>query len=152
MPVLSGERPPYGSFHFRVLLSESGRETSGFCEVVFPEFPVQKGTVRNVGTEPADDPTTLVLRRGFDGTLDLYEWWNQTRRPRKPRAQTVTVELLEAARGQSVVFWTFTGCRPVRLAYSPLDAQTSAVLVETLELSFEDMQMTRGPGSGRRQS
>ncbi len=150
MPVLSAERPPCGSFHFRVLLGEDGRETAGFCEVAFPEFPAHKKTPRKAGSGPAEGPTTLVLRRGFNGTLELYEWWDQTRQSTKPRARTVVVELLNGARGRAVVVWTFRGCRPVKLAYSPLDAQSSAVLVETLELSFEDMQMKAGADKGKR--
>lgn len=141
MAVSSGDRRPYGSFNFRVVLGESGRETLGFCEVVFPEFPVRAPAVRRKAAEARERPTTLVLRRGFDGRPDLYDWWNEARRARKrPPARTLTVELLNEAR-RPVARWIFTGCRPVTLAYSPLDAQTSAVLTETLELSFEKMEL-----------
>jgi hypothetical protein len=137
----SGRRP-YGSFNFRVVLDAPAGDTLGFCEVVFPEFPVAPPAARR--RAPTDDgvgPTTLLLRRGFDGRTDLYDWWNEARRARKkPPARTLQVELLSEAR-RAVARWTFTGCRPVRLSYSPLDAQVSAVLTETLELSFERMEL-----------
>ncbi len=141
MAVASHERRPYGSFNFRVVLGESGRETLGFCEVVFPDFPVPAPAARRRPAESTDRPATLLLRRGFDGRPELYDWWNDVRRARKkPPARTVTVELLNETR-RPVARWTFTGCRPVTLAYSPLDAQASAVLIETLELSFEKMEL-----------
>jgi phage tail-like protein len=113
----------------------------GFSAVEFPDF-------RAPATEASrrDDPgvqtrTTLLLRRGFDGRLAVYDWWNETRAAKRPRPRTITVELSGEEPGRPVVVWTFTGCRPIRLSYSPLDAQTSAVLMETLEVSFEDVSL-----------
>jgi phage tail-like protein len=147
MAVLSGAERPYGSFHFRVLLGERGRTEAGFCEVAFPDFPVRK--TRSRQTAEGEQRTTLLLRRGFSGGLDLYAWWRQARRPKTLPGRTVIVELLDEAGGRPVVAWTFTGCRPTRLAYSNLDAQTSAVLIETLELTFEDMTMALAGNSGQ---
>ena len=40
------------------------------------------------------------------------------------------------------VAWRFTGCRPVALHYSPLDALEAAVVTETIVLAFDDVEMS----------
>jgi hypothetical protein len=37
--------------------------------------------------------------------------------------------------------WRFSGARPVRLAYSPLRANAAEIVIETLELAFDRVQM-----------
>jgi len=141
MAAPGSDRRPYGSFNFRVVIGAPGRESQGFREVVFPDFPVRAAGPRVRTEESQGHASTLVLRRGFDGRTDLYDWWDEARRARKkPPGRTVRVELLNEAR-RPVARWIFDGCRPVKLAYSPLDAQVSAVLIETLELSFEKMEL-----------
>lgn len=134
-------RRPFGSFNFSVTFAPGRRQPIGFSEVVFPALPACAR-----GELPADrsadmQPPALLLKRGFDGTLDLYQWWDQARRSRRSRPRTVTVALLDETLARAVVRWTFTGCRPLRLGYSRLDANASAVLIESLELTFEDVEM-----------
>jgi hypothetical protein len=38
--------------------------------------------------------------------------------------------------------WRLRNARPVSLAYSPLDALDGSVLMETIELAFDDVEMT----------
>ena len=38
--------------------------------------------------------------------------------------------------------WRFRNVRPVTLSYSPLQAMDSSVLMETLELSFDAVEMS----------
>lgn len=135
--AVTSERP-YGSFNFRVSLGEGAKASTGFSEVVFPVFAL---SVARGDPPAAAAPATLVLRRGFDGALDVYSWWNKSRRSKRARGRTVTVELLDESQRRPVARWKFTGCRPVSLAYSPLDARSSAVLIETVELSYEDIEM-----------
>lgn len=130
---------PYGSFHFRVAFGGRAKALPGFSQVVLPDLLAQVETPPHL--LPAPTQTTLLLRRGFAGTLELYEWWNKERRSKRTRGRTVTIELLNEPGGRPVVTWIFASCRPVRLAYSALDAQTSELLIETLELSFEDVLM-----------
>jgi len=37
--------------------------------------------------------------------------------------------------------WIFTGVRPLSLAYSPLRASEPAVLIESVALAFEDVEL-----------
>ena len=127
---------PYGSFHFDVRIGDRRRRAaSGFSAVILPTMPVQTGH--------ADEPAALlVLRRGFTGALDLYEWWKQATEPRRSRGRVVAVELLDEQRREPVTTWRFTNCRPVSLDYSPLDALGSDVLIETIALSFDAVEMS----------
>jgi phage tail-like protein len=82
----------------------------------------------------------LILRRGVTGVLDLYNWWNETRKGKAARERTVKVTLL--AEDRSPVFsWYFHRVYPVSLSYSPLNAMNAGVLIESIELTFESMEM-----------
>jgi phage tail-like protein len=130
---------PYSSLDFRVRLGQGDRGALGFSRVEFPDFgdtPAEPGTEGSV--LPAR--STLLLTRGFDGDLTVYNWWNRTRSSKRPRGRTLRIELL-GEHQRVAVAWTFSGCRPIRLSYSPLDALVPAVLLETLELAFERVEM-----------
>ena len=79
---------PFSALHFNVRISGAGMPGGdlGFSEVVFPPFPVSESAeaTQRVASDPALDPPAaaqnLVLRRGFDGRLDLYRWWDQARK------------------------------------------------------------------------
>jgi hypothetical protein len=74
--------------------------------------------------------------------MDLHEWWMQERGPKRSRGRVVTVELLDETNSEVGVAWRFTGCRPVALHYSPLDALEAAVVTETIVLAFDDVEMS----------
>lgn len=140
---------PFSALHFSVHIGGAGTpgHDLGFSEVIFPPFPVSGSAeaTQRVASEPAlDSPAAaqnLVLRRGFDGRLDLYRWWDQARKRQALRARTVTVQLLDAQGREPVVTWRFSHARPLLLAYSPLDAMHGSVLMETLTLGFESMSL-----------
>ena len=126
---------PYRGFNFRVGIGGKTRAADGFTEVRFPSMLVSRELA------PDDASPFLVLRRGFTGRLDLYEWWLQQRQPKRTTGRTVTVELLDEANLDIGATWRFTGCRPIALDYSPLDALASGVLVETVTLTFDEVSM-----------
>jgi len=135
-------RDPYRNFNFRVAIGGRTRAADGYSEVQLPTFITRSGVVTS---GPANDaePSYLVLRRGYTGALDLYDWWDQERRaPKKNRGRIVTVELLDESGVDAVTTWRFTGCRPVALQYSPLNALEAAVVVETITLTVDDVEMT----------
>jgi phage tail-like protein len=149
-------RPPIGRPHansnFLVDLGSGDPNSfsAGFCEVVFPEFRIDgPELVATSGAEQAADRENsstrglLILRRGVTGALDLYEWWNKARTGKAPKGRTVTITLL--AEDLSHVFtWRFRQVRPVRLSYSPLNAMDGGVLMESIELAFEAVEMREG--------
>lgn len=139
---------PYTGANFLVSLGDTdGRDrAAGFAEVVFPTFVRQRtasrpAAGRDVASPDGPDRPHLVLRRGVIGSLDLYRWWEETRRKRKPPTRTVTVELLAEDHATTVLTWRFLGAYPVSLGYSPLSAVEGGILFETVELAFDDVEM-----------
>lgn len=117
---------------------------SGFAEVVFGPFAAKPGTALQPLATAISTPVAdrLVLRRGATGALDLYAWWRQARDGRAPPRRSVTVKLLADDHATVLMTWRFRNVKPVSLAYSPLDALDGAVLMETIELAFDDVEMT----------
>jgi phage tail-like protein len=125
--------------------SRSGR--TGFAEVVFapftiPETPPGRRAAPAVPA-PASDAAAprLILRRGVTGALDLYDWWDQARRGKAPPRRVMSVKLLAEDRATVVWTWRFRNVRPVSLSYSPLRGIEGGVLMETIELAYDDVAM-----------
>lgn len=137
---------PHANSNFLVDLGYGDPQSfnAGFCEVIFPAFRIDTPGLVLSQSERASDSEdrcqSLVLRRGVTGMLDLYQWWNKARKGKAPKDRTVRVTLL--AEDLSPVFtWYFRRVRPVSLSYSPLNAMDGGVLIESLELAFESMEM-----------
>ena len=108
--------------------------SAGFSEVIFPTFTLDPPAA----TAPEQ---TLLLKRGVTGSLDLYAWWNKARHGKAPQRRTVKVELLAEDHETVVMTWLFRNARPVSLAYSPLNALQVSIVIETLELAFDRMEV-----------
>lgn len=141
---------PHGNANFLVELGRGGGGRSpgaGFAEVIFPPFTLPAGAARSAATTDAPAGTAdsvtrhLVLRRGATGALDLYAWWDLARHGKAPRRRVVTVKLLAGDGATVVMSWRFLNVRPVSLAYSPLCALDGGVLMETIELAFDAVEM-----------
>lgn len=143
---------PYGNANFLVDLgSDDARAvTAGFCEVVFPAFTLDAKKIgRTTRTKkpladaaPAESGKNLLLKRGVIGSLDLYGWWNNARLGKAPKRRSARIELLSEDHTTVVLTWRFSNVSPVSLAYSPLRANEGSVLIETLELAFDRVEMT----------
>jgi hypothetical protein len=107
----------------------------GFAEVIFAPFTTGNGD----GTPSAN---RLLLRRGATGALDLYDWWNQARRGKAPTHRVVKVKLLAEDHKTVVLTWRFRNVKPLSLAYSPLNALEGSVLMESIELTFDDVEIS----------
>ena len=143
---------PHGNSNFVVEFgsgaSRSGR--TGFAEVVFAPFTIAEpapgrrapaspeASAARAGEAPAQ---RLVLRRGVTGALDLYAWWDQARRGKAPPRRTMNVKLLAEDHATVVWTWRFRNVRPVSLSYSPLRGVDGGVLMETIELAYDDVEM-----------
>lgn len=140
---------PCSTSHFLVDLGDGNEWTTrgGFSEVIFPEFVIPSGKRAPRTQKPPADAiaerqrTHLILRRGVFGSLDLYDWWNKSRQGKSPKRRTLEVRLLADDHRTVVMSWRFINVRPVVLAYSPLRATETSVLIETLELAFDRMEM-----------
>ena len=140
---------PYSGSHFLVDFGDGNAWTAsgGFSEVIFPEFVIESGKRAPRAQRPPVDSIVdrqrghLILKRGSLGTLDLYDWWNKTRLGKAPKRRMLKIQLLADDQRTVVMSWHFTNVRPVALAYSPLRAAETGVLIETLELAFDRMEM-----------
>ncbi len=142
---------PYTGANFLVSFDgHDGRDlAAGFAEVVFPLFLRDPGHRQTVAADRAVSGTSadakveprLVLRRGVTGRLDLYRWWEQTRSTPTPKTRTVTIELLAEDHAAVVLTWRFLQAYPVSLGYSPLNAMGGGILIETVELAFDGVEM-----------
>lgn len=142
---------PYRNSNFLVDLGrgDSRSLVAGFSEVIFPDFIVgqpeghQRPHMVPQPVEQADVAAAnrLVLKRGVMGSMDLYAWWDEARKGKAPRQRTVKVELLGEDQSTVVLTWRFDNVRPVSLSYSPLRAMDGGILMETLILEFDRVEM-----------
>jgi phage tail-like protein len=133
---------PLGRSNFVVQWGGASAAAQGFAEVIFPPFAVAgEATAPEGAPQEGAIARHLVLRRGATGALDLYDWWDRTRRGQAPRRRVVTVRLLGADQRSVVMTWRFRNARPVSLAYSPLLAMDAGVLMETIVIAFDDVEM-----------
>lgn len=134
----SAESHPVGNANFLVDLGLGDPEAaaSGFAEVL---LPAMRG-----GDDVSADLSSprLILRRGVTGALDLYGWWLEARKAPDEAARIVTVTLLGPDHA-SVMRWRFIRARPVTLSYAPLRANDGNVLMETLEIAFDAMDVLK---------
>ena len=115
---------------------------SGFAEVVFGAFTAKPGAAPPAATATAAPiADRVLLRRGATGALDLYAWWRQARDGRAPPRRTVTVKLLADDHATVLMTWRFRNARPTSLAYSPLLAMEAGVLMETIAIAFDSVEM-----------
>ena len=82
----------------------------------------------------------LVLHRGLTTNLDLWNWWEQARNGDPSVDREVRVKLLDAAH-QPVLTWRFRNAFPAVYRLSRLDAASSDVVIETVELAFDSMDV-----------
>ena len=118
---------------------------SGFAAVAFGPFTAKPATASpSLALAPVPLADRVVLSRGATGAPDLYHWWRQARDGQAPPRRTVTVKLLADDHSTVLMTWRLRNAKPVALAYSPLDALEGAVLMETIELAFDDVEITSG--------
>ena len=141
---------PYPAANFVVDL---GTGTTGpaaaVAEVVLPEARVQVVEYRSgndkdnsVHKVPSTtEYTNLILRRGVLGALDWYDWWNQVRNGDQTAVRNIVIQLQDEARTGPVLTWKFLHARPVGHQYSPLIGQGPDVLIESLEIAFERVEI-----------
>ncbi|MDR7550344.1 MAG: phage tail protein [Armatimonadota bacterium] len=135
---------PYRNFNF--LVEIDGIAQTGFREVILPEATADVIEYRE-GHEPSAVRKlkgrvrlgNLILRWGATGSRDLYDWWRRVQDGAADR-RTISVILLDDDR-TPVKRWNFRAAWPVRYEISALDAAGHEVLIETLEVAHEGMEL-----------
>jgi phage tail-like protein len=142
---------PYPNYNFLVDLGtgESESVQAGFTQVVLPEIQVEvmeyrSGNERGSASRKLPGRVSygdLVLKRGVIGALDLYEWINQVRQGDVNARRNVRIQLQNEDRTATVLTWMFRNTFPVEFSFSELDAVEEDVLIETLILAVESMEI-----------
>jgi len=137
---------PYGNAQF--LVEIDGIAEAAFEQVLLPELAISVVEYRDGGdaeraVRKLPGPASfgsLVLKRGFAGSLSLYQWWQQTMQGDDGARRNLAIILLDEERSE-VARWRLTNAFPTRYTFSPLDAMDGSVLVECLELAFDTLRM-----------
>ncbi len=141
---------PYIAFNFLVDLGtgDTGSVQAGFQEVSGLNMEVNLADYRN-GNEKANHVRKVIgmhtfgevtLKRGLIGAMDLWEWIAQARDGDQGAARSVTIQMMDEARNDTVMTWKLTKARPMRYTAPSLNASSgSEVAVEELVLSVESM-------------
>ena len=134
--------------HFQV---EAGFTRIGFTRVTLPR--IERDVVRyREGSSKADSVHLMpglvrfgecTLERGLVEADNDFFRWMQTVHIGQAERRDVLVRLLDA-QFNPVASWQLRNCFPVVLDWSVLDAHNSSVLIETLRLAVEDVQVHVG--------
>ena len=124
----------------------AGADDASFSRIDLPVALLDEIAYRS-GNDKANEPrkqpglasySHLVLSRGLTANLDLWDWWEAARNGDPTVDRNVVVKLLDGI-GQLVLTWKFRNAFPAVYRLSPLDAASSDVVVETVELAFDYM-------------
>lgn len=136
---------PHPSFHFTV---DAGFTRIGFARVQLPRM--ERDVIRyREGADRVDTVRLLpgllrlgdcVLERGVTPSDNEFFRWMSTASASPAERRDIGVTLLDAKLQPSMV-WRLRNTFPVALEWSMLDAQCSGVLIETLRLGVEAMDV-----------
>ncbi len=136
---------PYANFNFVVELG--GEEVGAFSEVDLPEAAIEAIEYREGGDLTSGarklpgrvSYANVVLRRGLSGRTDLWDWFKATRDGTLQR-RDVTITLHDEAR-KPVQRWLLRNAWPAKYSFSRLDGRGNEVVIETLELAYEGLEI-----------
>lgn len=137
---------PYPNSHFRLQIG--GMDELEFDQMLLPEIGVEVNEYRE-GADPAQASrklpgrpyfSNLLLRRGFNGSLALYQWWLAASRGDSDARRDIALDLLNENH-EPVLRLAFRNAFPARYTFSPLDAQDGSPWVESIEVAFDSFSM-----------
>lgn len=141
---------PYIAFNFFVDLGTGDTDSvqAGFQEVSGLNMEINLADYRN-GNEPNNHVRKVIgmhtfgdvtLKRGLIGSLDLWEWISQAQAGDQAANRSVTIQMMNESRTDTVMVWRLTNVRPMRYTAPSLNATSGTeVAVEELVLSVEAM-------------
>lgn len=151
MPVLERERPfTNGNFRIKIEGQDGTSTVAGFQEVIMPEFTLDVFEYRN-GNKKENRPRKInaqydvsnaVLKRGLIKASNLYDWVTEVQKGKQAESlKDVVIELRDETGENVAASWMLTNARPVRYTFSDLQGDADSVVLEIIELAFEDFDM-----------
>jgi phage tail-like protein len=81
----------------------------------------------------------VVLRRGIDQNLALWNWFAEVRNGEIQRRSIVIV--LRDAGGNDIRRWRIRNAWPAAYEFGPLDGQGNEIAIETIEIACESLDI-----------
>jgi phage tail-like protein len=138
--------PPFypAAFSFKVnVVGVSGAYEGSFQEVKgisvkIGSFPLKEGGENRFTHRLPEPPKyeNLVLKRGMVLNSGLISWARDALENFHITTKNVVVNLIDET-GAPLAAWSFEKAYPVALSFSDLKAQDNAIMIETLELSYD---------------
>jgi phage tail-like protein len=142
---------PYTQFNFLVDLGNGVTEgpAAGFQEVSGIGMEVTVTEYRNGNSKEnsvmkitgLSKSTDVTMKRGIIGSLDLYQWLNQVRNGDQNALRTVTIQLQNEDRTETVQTWKLLRARIIKHTSGPLNAKGTDVAMEEMVLAYERLEM-----------
>ncbi len=142
---------PYSNYNFLVDLGTGNTQgpEAGFSEVILPPATIdvieyRSGNEKESGARKIPGRArygNVIFKRGAIGSLNWYKWWNDTRNGNINSHRTVTVQLQNEEHTDIVLTWKFLRAWPTKYEFSALNAQGKDIVIETLEIAFERLEM-----------
>jgi phage tail-like protein len=141
---MSGSIQPISNFNFTV---NFGGENINFQEVILPESEIEVIEYRDgsdVSSSVRKFPgltkySNLILKRSMTRTQDMYEWFKQTKQGNLEK-RDITVSILNEEK-EPLAVWKMRSCWPTKYSGSTLKAKNSEIVIETLEIATEDVEL-----------
>jgi len=138
---------PYKNYNFLVEINNI--KSAGFSVCIIPDSSVESIDYRegsDVVTGVRKLPgrvkySNLVLKRGLTNSQDLWLWYMNVVTG-VPDKRQVSVTLLDDSK-TSVMRWTFYNAWPTKYEISPLQGKGNDVVIETLEIAHERMELNQ---------
>lgn len=135
---------PYRGFRFRVEIS--GLQVAAFSEASVPDITIDTVDYRE-GTDPAYKRSLsgltshghLSLKKGLTDSMDLYNWHQTVSQKGSTflgAKKNLSLILIDTD-GTDKVRWNLINAWPTKYSCTSLNAATSDVVVETLELAMD---------------
>ena len=142
---------PYTQFNFLVDLGTGVTEgpAAGFQEVSGIGMEVTVTEYRNGNSKQnsvmkitgLNKSTDVTMKRGIIGSLDLYQWLNQIRNGDQNALRTVTIQLQNEDRTETVQTWKLLRARIIKHTSGPFNAKGTDVAMEEMVLAYERLEM-----------
>jgi phage tail-like protein len=136
---------PLKKFHFQVDWAGARLGFTQICGLNFETDVIEyregnSKTLNKIKLPGLVKYSNVVLKRGvFLNDFDFFAWWQSTILLSGFR-RDVTIQLLDEEH-KPVISWRLRNAWPCRLSYDCLNAETSEILIESLELAHEELIM-----------
>ncbi|MGB4863426.1 MAG: phage tail protein [Tepidiformaceae bacterium] len=86
----------------------------------------------------------ITLKRGMTNSVELWDWLNRlaTKSAKRDEKKDISV-VLRDGKGDEILRWNLTKAYPVKWTSPTMQTDQSSIMVETLELAFQEVTMQR---------